>query len=273
MILAHVTDTHIRERGRLTYRRVDSARALAACVEHLVALRHPPDAVVVSGDLVDFGLPAEYELFRELVRPLTVPLYVVPGNHDERAALRQAFPDHSYLRQDERFLHFAIEAHPVRLVGLDTTTPGAPGGMMCPDRLRWLDSCLASEPGRPTLLFMHHPPFPTGIGHMDVQNCGNAEGLAEVVSRHPQVRRVLCGHVHRSVQVTWAGIETSIGPSPSHAVALDLDPAGPPAFVLEPPGCHILTYHPARGFTTHLIFIGAFEGPHPFFSAGGALID
>lgn len=273
MIVVQITDTHIKPRGRLAYRRVDTAGALAAGVQHINGLRPRPDAVLITGDLVDAGDPEEYEYFRELVDPLTVPFFVIPGNHDHRGNMRAAFHDHAYLRQDGEFLHYVIDEWPVRLIGLDSTLPGAPEGHLCAQRLRWLATQLDHHPARPTLLFMHHPPFLTGIAHMDVQNCRDAEALGEILAPHRDAVRLLCGHVHRAVHVNWRGVACSIAPSPAHAVALDLCPDPIPSLVLEPPACHLVTWTAEQGFTTNLSFIGHFDGPHPFFHPDGALID
>jgi 3',5'-cyclic AMP phosphodiesterase CpdA len=202
-----------------------------------------------------------------------MPFYLIPGNHDDRAALRAAFPEHGYLRTGGEFIHYAIETFPVRLIGLDSTVPGAPGGLMCEQRLAWLDATLARAPERPTLLYMHHPPFITGIEHMDVQNCANAEALGALVQRHPQVFRLLCGHVHRSITMQWHGITASIGPSPSHAVALDLRHGGTPALVLEPPACALHHWRAGNGLVSHLSYIGDYGGSHPFYDSDGRLID
>ena len=273
MLVVQITDTHIKPRGRLAYRRVDTAEALAACVDHVNRLAPRPDLVLITGDLVDAGVAEEYAHFRELVEPLTTPFFVIPGNHDHRANMRAAFQDHAYLHQDDEFLHYAVDGWPIRLIGLDSTVPGAPHGAMCEKRLGWLRAQLARDPGKPTLLFMHHPPFLTGIEHMDVQNCRDADALAEVLQPHRESIRLLCGHVHRAVHVTWAGAACSIGPSPSHAVALDLSPDPVPSFALEPPACHVVRWDAAQGFTSHLSYIGRFDGPYPFYHPGGALID
>ncbi len=274
MIIAQITDTHLKAGRKLAYRKVDTASALEACVRHLQQLPQRPDVVLMTGDLGDLGVMAEYELFREITAPLPMPLYVIPGNHDNRVAMRAAFADHTYLQRDDTFLHYAIDDWPVRLIGLDSTIPGAPGGVMCARRLEWLSRTLAQSPMKPTLLFIHHPPFLTGIGHMDRQNCANAAAFGAVVEVNPQVRMLLCGHVHRSIHVQWHGIEASIGPGTSHAVALDLDPEAPPAFTLEPPACRLIVWDAASDtFVTHLSSIGAFDGPHPFFTTAGRLID
>ncbi|TAK85174.1 MAG: phosphodiesterase [Betaproteobacteria bacterium] len=273
MLIAQITDTHIKANGRLAYGRVDTHAALARCVTHVNALRPAPDVVLVTGDLVDTGKAAEYGVLRTLLDRLAMPYYVIPGNHDERSALRNVFADAGYLPRDGQFLHYVIEHFPLRLIGLDSTIPEHPEGQMCSARLAWLDERLREAPERPTLLFMHHPPFVTGIEHMDVQRCGNEAGFGAVVVRHRQVMRLLCGHVHRAIQMSWHGITASIGPSHSHSVALDLRPGGASAFVLEPPAYQLHRWTPHEGLVSHLAFVGTYDGPHPFFEKDGRLID
>ena len=93
MLLAQITDLHIKPRGRLAYRRVDTAACLELAVRQLAALTPRPDLVLVTGDLVDAGHPEEYGLLRELLAPLDMPLFLMPGNHDLRAPLRAGFPE------------------------------------------------------------------------------------------------------------------------------------------------------------------------------------
>ncbi|MGG2362249.1 phosphodiesterase, partial [Salmonella enterica] len=88
---------------------------------------------------------------------LAAPLLPIPGNHDARGAMRAAFAELSLFR-DDRFLHFAVDLGPVRVIGLDSLEPGKVEGRLCPDRLAWLDARLAEAPGRPTLIALHHPP-------------------------------------------------------------------------------------------------------------------
>ena len=272
MLLAQVSDTHIKADRRLAYRKVDSSAALERCVRHLNGLDPQPTLALFTGDLVDAGRRDEYAALKAMLDELAMPYYLIPGNHDDRQALRDAFPSHAYLRSGGEFIHYAIDDHALRLIGLDSTVPRAPGGLLCERRLAWLDATLAQARDKPTLLFMHHPPFLTGIEHMDAQRCMNAEGFGAVLHRHPQVFRLLCGHVHRSIQTHWNGITASIGPSPSHAVALDLRPGGPSAFVLEPPACQLHDWHPDTGLVSHLSLIGDYGGTHPFHDGEGRLI-
>ena len=271
MLIAQVTDPHIKAEGRLAYRTVDTAANLERCIRHLLGLKQPPDVVLMTGDLTDFGRKDEYRLLRRLIAPLDMPVYVIPGNHDERGNFREAFSDHSYL-PTAGDICYVIEDYPLRMIGLDTTIPGKPGGEMSAERLTWLDRELRSRPDAPTLLFMHHPPITTGIEHMDVQNCANAEALGDVLDANPQVMQILCGHVHRPIHTRWHGVAVSIAPSASHYVALDLGENPPRDFYLEPPSVHLHQWQHGA-LVTHLSFVGAFEGPYPFFDERGNLID
>ena len=273
MILAQLTDTHIKLPGKLAYRKVDTADCLARAVEAMNALDPAPDLVALTGDLVDFGAAAEYAHLREILASLDMPFLLMPGNHDDRDELRAAFPEHDYLPRSG-FIQYALDRGPLRIVALDTVVARRSEGELCAARLAWLDRTLAGAAGRPTVVMMHHPPFVTGIGHMDRMGLlAGREEFAAVIARHPQVERIICGHLHRSIQFRVAHTVASTCPAPCHQVALDLRPHGPSAFRMEPPGYQLHCWIDGAGLVTHTGVIGAFGGPFPFFDAAGRLID
>ncbi|MBF5013816.1 metallophosphoesterase, partial [Burkholderia pseudomultivorans] len=137
MLLAQISDLHIKRPGQLAYRRVDTAAALARCIARLNALVPRPDAVLVTGDLTDFGHDDEYRHLRELLAPLEIPYYLMVGNHDDRAGLRRAFPDRPELQGGE-FVQYALDVGSVRVLALDSQVPGASHGDLCDARLGWL---------------------------------------------------------------------------------------------------------------------------------------
>ncbi|MEB2317510.1 MAG: phosphodiesterase [Pseudomonadota bacterium] len=278
--LVQITDTHVREEGRLAYRKVDTAAGLRVIIDSVLALRQPPDAVVVTGDLVDFGRPTEYARLRELLAPLAMPVYLMPGNHDDREQLRAAFPEHGWLAPSLRLadgaapIQYAVRIGPLHLVTLDTVVPGKAHGELCDARLDWLEERLAERQGEPVIVAMHHPPFTTLIGHMDkIGLKSGIERLARIVAQHPNVERVICGHLHRAIDVRFGGTIASTCPGPAHQVTLDLDPDAKSSFMMEPPGFRVHAWTPRTGVVTHLAPSGRFEGPYPFHEDGGGLID
>ncbi len=237
---------------------------LRAAIAEVNALRPRPDVVLATGDLTHAGAVEEYAMLRELLDELDAPVYLLPGNHDDRDNLRAVFGDQDYLPAAGEFLHYAVERFPVRLIGLDTVVPGRAGGELCGRRLAWLEETLAAAPDRPTVIFMHHQPFRTGIEHMDVIGLEGAEAFGRLVERHPRIERILCGHVHRPIQARWRGTLASTAPSTAHQVVLDLRPGAAGTFALEPPGYQVHFWSADTGIVSHTATIGRFDGPHSF---------
>lgn len=233
MLLCQISDPHLVARGTLAYGRVDTATMLERAVRKIGALPRRPDAVVATGDLTDGASSEEYGLLAELLAPLEMPVYLAVGNHDDREALRKAFPSHRHLHGEDGFVHYVVDDFAVRLVVLDTLVPGAPGGELCERRLRWLDRALQSS-NRPTVVAQHHPPLATGLTVMDHMALRDPEAEAVVLARHPHVERVISGHYHRTVHARFGGTIASICPSVAHQLLLDLVPDADIGFAFEP---------------------------------------
>ncbi|HEX3499027.1 MAG TPA: phosphodiesterase [Stellaceae bacterium] len=264
MIIAQITDLHVRPRGWLCNGVVETNAMLGRALTSLNALKPRPDLVIATGDLVDTGRIEEYQVLREELGRLAMPVFLIPGNHDSREALREVFADAGYWPQGEQ-LRYTVEDYPVRLIALDTKIPGKTEGEVGAKQLDWLAARLAEEPTKPTIVFMHHPPFLTGIGHMDRINCLDGPAVAAVIARHSQVERVVCGHHHRPIQIRWAGTIGSVAPSTAHQVTLDLTADAPATFDLEPPAFHLHSWSAdIGGVVTHQAYVGNFPGPYPF---------
>lgn len=262
-LIAQLTDLHVRPPGVPAYRVVETNALTERALRAVAALRPCPDAVVVTGDLTDCGLDEEYALLAEMIARHfpDIPVHAVPGNHDRRERMIALLPG---TRHEDGFVQYAVEDLPVRLVMLDTVVPGAGHGELCRARLDWLERTLAAEPGKPTVIGMHHPPFVCGIAHMDRINLRDAWDFADLVAAHRQVERILCGHHHRPVVARVAHAIASIAPSVAHQVELDLHPDAPSAFVLEPPAYQLHHWSPQHDIVTHTALVERYPGPYPF---------
>ncbi|CAH2600137.1 3',5'-cyclic adenosine monophosphate phosphodiesterase CpdA [Rhodovastum atsumiense] len=265
MILAQLTDLHVRPPGlpamRICETNMLTERALLAVRD----FRPRPDAVVITGDLTANGLAAEYRNFAGmLARLIDMPVYVVPGNHDDREVLRSELAHLPGVTSHPRFVQYVVEDLPVRLVMLDTLIPGRTEGELCAERLAWLEATLAAAPDRPTMIGMHHPPFACGVGHMDRIILRDPAAFAAVVARHRQVQRIICGHHHRVITGNVAQAIASVGPGVAHIVELDLFDDKPSAWRLEPPAFQLHVQIAGGGIVSHTAFVERYPGPFPF---------
>ncbi len=190
-LLAQLSDPHLDvgpgDRG--------SAQALAAAVAAVLALRPLPDAVVITGDIANGGAAAEYARVHELLEPLPMPVHLLPGNHDDRDALRERFA-----LPGDGPLQYVAQCGELRLVVCDTKRPGRDDGALDGGRLEWLEAQLAAEPQAPTIVAMHHPPMTIGLPVLDAIGIAEPErtALGELLARSWQVRRLIARHVHRT---------------------------------------------------------------------------
>lgn len=233
-LLLQISDPHI----GATWEDTDPEACLSHVVEAILALPDRPDALLVSGDLTQNGTPEEYGRLRDLLAPLDLEPHVLPGNHDLRAPLREAFglPGEG----DEPVSH-AVDLGPLRLVCLDSTILGGEGGALDEGRIEWLDAALGEDREKPTVLALHHPPLRSempGFERIGLAPEGR-EALAAVLERHPQVLRVVAGHVHRAIVAELAGRAVVTVPSTYLQAALDFTTTGigmrpdPPGFAIH----------------------------------------
>jgi 3',5'-cyclic AMP phosphodiesterase CpdA len=208
-LLAQISDPHLGEPAIAGVKPKRSLREVIAAIE---ALPNPVDAILVTGDLAEHAAPAEYALAAELIGRLGVPFHVLPGNHDDRATIREAF---GLPGEGDAPIDYAADLGALRLVVVDSTIPGEDRGDFEPAQLEWLESELASAPARPTIIAMHQPPLVTGIPDWDgvIMRPADRRALAAVIERHPQVRAIVGGHLHRIAASSLAGRPVIVAPS------------------------------------------------------------
>lgn len=262
-LIAQISDLHVQLPGKLAYGVVDTNPLVAEAIARLSRLNPQPDVVVASGDLIQDGTVEEYELLKVMLAPLQCPVYLMPGNHDHRHNLQQVFDTHTYLPKESSHISYAVDSYSIRMIMLDSIIPGKGGGCVDAERLTWLGQQLTAAPETPTLIFMHHPPFATGIPWMDRKRFQGYEKLAALINQHPQVKRISCGHLHRTIYCSWGGTVASSQPSLAHQSAIDFAPDSPSQFVMEPPAyqLHVWTN---ETLVSHTLYVDQFDGPYRF---------
>ncbi len=220
------TDLHLQIPPRVG--RPDPCARLRSALDH--ARRNHPDAAlyIFCGDLAEHGDAAAYAALRGELAAAGAPQALMLGNHDDRAAFFEAFPEAP--RDPDGFAQQTIDLPQARLILLDTLADpivdpdSAAAGALGDRRLAWLRAQLAAPAGRPTVIFMHHPPHDTGLATMDRHKLRDGDDFFAAIEGAP-VRHIVCGHVHRTVSGSARGVPFSIFKSlGAHQFPMIFDP-------------------------------------------------
>ena len=264
MLIVQISDTHIAGRGKKTYGIAPMSENLARCVDHINQSDPRPDVVLVTGDITSAAKIEEAEQAADILSNLQIPFYIIPGNHDSRTSLGEAFSEQVCPSGYQGFSNYVIDDFDVRLIAVDSTVPGAPGGEICQTRATWLDERLSEDKERPTVIFMHHPPVRCGVLETDEDGFSGADLLGDVVEKYSNIEGIFCGHIHLPIHVRWRGTVVSTAPSIGMRLGLDLTLKRPSEFYLDAPGYQLHFWTPQQDLVTHTVYVGDGGGPYLF---------
>ena len=232
-LLVQITDTHIQPKGQLLYGQVDAALHLRNSVEEIARIRPIPDLVVITGDLVEKPDRESYEHFKELIAPIQVPVYVLPGNHDDPVLMAEMFADTGAFPVTDATNQYAVEVNSFRMLALNSHIGGSELPEFDGEHLDWLVRELPKS-DKPTMIAIHHPPMKTGIEFIDMGGTQWFQELKEVLSGRHNVHLVICGHCHTDMSGRIGSVPVYMCGSVAHQLiaARGMDIA--PSFVAEP---------------------------------------
>jgi 3',5'-cyclic-AMP phosphodiesterase len=188
--LTHITDPHLYGGESDMLRGIATLPSLEATLAHARQRDWPPDAVLVTGDLVQDD-PRGYAHFRRLFGALQLPVLCLPGNHDEPQTMRRELDCAPFV------VGGVVDLGLWRIVLLDSTIAGSAAGRLGAQALAALRSALAAAPQRHALVCLHHHPVPMASRWLDRVGLQNADEFFDVIDRHPNVRGIVWGHVHQ----------------------------------------------------------------------------
>ncbi|WP_051279955.1 phosphodiesterase [Hellea balneolensis] len=257
MLIAQITDLHLTPGETSSCQNIDRLRRV---LKHIKDSPHVIDAILITGDLSEGGHPASYKALKTELTLLGIPYYLAMGNHDNAANLAACFP---YVKLADGFLNYSINFPDLRFIILDTTLSGRHGGAFCENRADWLDKELGKESSKPTLIAMHHPPADIGIEWMTTREDSPwAKRFKTIIQQHKNVVHIMCGHIHRSIFLSYAGTTLSVAGAVAPQVSLDFSAIDPNkvdgrALVEDSPPSYTLHHWKSGQLTTHHVDIGA----------------
>lgn len=231
MLIAHLSDPHLRSGPA----GAEAAAGLHRTLGRLLSLDRRPDCAVITGDLVENGRPDQYDVLVDVLGDFPIPVHFTTGNHDDPDVIERRFAGTHHLGGGERRF-YAVDYDDAVLVALHSPEPGGPGGRLGSEQLAWLDATLSRRQQTPAFVCLHHPPTRVGIPFLDGMGLRDADAFHEVLTGHPQVVRVLAGHIHRTVSTAFAGTMVSVAPSTYRQSTLAMRPDGAMGYLYEPAG-------------------------------------
>lgn len=211
-----MSDTHILCENKSLYAS-SPAYKLTKAVESINKYQNDADFVVITGDLSNDGALESYKILKDIVDKLTIPYYLILGNHDNRENYLKVF---NKQLTAQKFVHFSKIIDNSLLLFLDTLDPNSHSGYLCKSRLEWLENKLEENKNLPAYIFMHHPPIFVHHNFMDGMGLKNKDEFWKIIGKSKNVKHIFFGHVHMVTHGLFNGIGYSSTRSTNHQLAL-----------------------------------------------------
>lgn len=206
--ILQITDTHLFAGKHETLLGVNTWASFDAVLDVIAADQRHYDLIVATGDLAQDHSALAYQHFAEGIARLPAPCVWLPGNHDFQPTMFTTLAASTIADQKQ-----VLVGEHWQIVLLDSQVFGVPHGELSEYQLSWLESVLAAEPQRHTLVLLHHHPVPSGCSWLDQHSLRNPHMLDAVLQRYPQARNLLCGHIHQELDLEWHGRRVLASPS------------------------------------------------------------
>ncbi|EPF5871433.1 3',5'-cyclic-AMP phosphodiesterase [Morganella morganii] len=225
--ILQITDTHLFAGETDTLLGINTLNSYHAVLDAIAKQQLPADLIAATGDLVQDQTTRAYQRFTDGIARLPAPCVWLPGNHDYQPSMAKELAAAGISSSKQVLL-----GEQWQILLLDSQVQGVPHGELSDDQLIWLDNCLAQQPGRHTVVMLHHHPLASGCIWLDQHSLRNSHMLAEVLTRYQNIDAILCGHIHQDMDVMWNGIRILATPSTCvqfkpHCTNFTLDTAAP----------------------------------------------
>lgn len=235
--LLQITDPHLFSHPEQTLLGVNTSASFSAVIDQVK--KEHFDLVLATGDLIQDHEIQGYARFAQITEQLQAPIVWLEGNHDAQPEMAKALAGYSHVLPNKQILageHWQI-------LMLNTQVSGKPYGELSATQLAWLDEKLSQFPERFCLIAQHHNILPTNSAWLDQHSLKNAEALAEILAKYPNVKGIVHGHIHQQVDAKWKGIPIFSTPSTCiqfkpncDEFTLDIQPQGWREFYLHENG-------------------------------------
>ena len=213
MKLLQLTDIHLTTPGDKIGGR-DPIANFDRALNHAVSNHLDAEAMIITGDLSDWGEAGDYQRLRDRLASVPMPVHLCIGNHDDRETFLSVFPD---CADANGFVQAVLPLSQGTAILLDTWGPETHAGHFCETRAAWLQTRLDEAEG-PVWIFLHHNPVPTHVAPVDEIMLLDADRLGAVLAPHAaKIGHIFFGHCHVPISGSFHGIPISAPRGTNHA--------------------------------------------------------
>ena len=230
-----ITDTHLYAGSDGTLLGMNTQQTLDEVLE-LAKQCGQIDMIISTGDLVHDASEAGYKRFQSVFEAANVPVYCLPGNHDDPKAMKKSLVD-----SPVQFVS-SVQYDDWAMVFLDSTLPDSEAGHLSDTELTMLESSVSEHSEKHVLVCLHHHPVPMNSKWMDTMLLDNPDAFFSIIDRHMNIQGILWGHVHQEFDRERMGVRLLASPSTCIQFTPGKDDFGVDE---EPPGCRWLALLPS----------------------------
>lgn len=186
--IAQITDIHLTEQDGDTLQGVDTGQSLRQVLAAISTLSPRPSLIIASGDLVQTANSKSYSRLKSIFCDMNLPVYVLPGNHDDAQMMQQDLAGGTVKYQSK------VELNGWSVLFVDSTIKQEHHGLVSEKEQTLLEKNIASGLQQPALIALHHPTInscPSFGCRLD-----NKDKFITYLKQQPSIKAVIAGHTH-----------------------------------------------------------------------------
>ncbi len=191
-----ITDSHLFAKNQEMFG-VKCNENFLRVIEKIKQHAKPFDFILATGDISQDESQEAYQLFRDTLAQFKVPIYWIPGNHDDLIKMQAIFQQSPYFFHQQN-----LTVGDWEFIFVDTKIQGKDTGFISDEELNKLGKLLAQSQASRVAIVMHHHPIPVSTPLIDKYILENREDFLSMINQYKKVRLIICGHVHGDYTIT-----------------------------------------------------------------------
>jgi len=205
--IIQISDTHLYADAERDLLGVKTQESFRAVVELLRQNETATQLILLSGDLSQDYTEGSYIRLAEMLKPFQIPVYYVPGNHDDPKMMTHVYPRETFSN------HKHVILKNWQIILLNSHVSKSVAGSLDVSQLAYMQHCLQAYPEHRAIIMFHHQPIPVGCEWLDKLGLLNADEFWKIAAHYPNIHTVLFGHVHQEFSAVKNNVHCYSAPS------------------------------------------------------------